>query len=184
MLARVFCRQDLMRSLTWPITFLPLVLAFCGGCACAAEPVLPDPFRTRILEGVEAGVWQSVAVGLVRDGVTASEFLGHAEGQDGVPLDGHSRIELGALSEAYVGLLLANLVIDGKVRLSDTLSDALPGFGFDDAATGQLSLLQLATFRSGLPSIPPNLFPSSDHDPFATRSLLLEQPSRRTCSPS
>lgn len=134
----------------------------------ANEPGLPDAFRARLEEGVDAGVWQSVAVGMVRDGATSSAFFGHLEGRDGASMDMHSRVELGALSEAYVGLLLADLAVAGKVRLDDSLVQTMPeGFAFVDPSVGACSLQQLATYRSGLPALPPNLFPRSAQDPFA-----------------
>jgi len=134
--------------------------------ARAGELALPEAFRDRLEEGTKAGNWQAVAVGMVRGNESATWFFGHLEGRDGEGLDAHSRLEIGPVTEAYTGLLLADRAVAGKLRLGDSLRHAL---GDDkaivDTTLANLSLDQLATYQGGLPAVPPNLFPRQEDDP-------------------
>jgi D-alanyl-D-alanine-carboxypeptidase/D-alanyl-D-alanine-endopeptidase len=133
----------------------------------AGEVTLPDAYRDQLEAGTKAGNWQAVAVGKVFEGETATWFFGHLEGHDGPGLDTHSRLEIGPLTEAYTGLLLADRAVGGKLRLGESLQH---GLGDDKAIADKtlagLSLEQLATYLGGLPAIPPNLFPRQEEDPF------------------
>ncbi len=66
--------------------------------------------------------------------------------------DGRTLLRLGSISKAFAGELLASLVVDGRVRLTDPLRQYLgtdatvPAFG-----GRQITLLDLATHSAGLP---------------------------------
>lgn len=141
--------------------------------AAAEPPILPAGFRERFEQGVANGGWQTVAVGLVRDGETKTWFFGRG---NVAALDAATRFELGSLTKVYTGVLMADLVLAGKVRLDDPLRKFLPNdFVFADARLGAITLEQLATHRSGLPRLPANLLPHRGDDPYADydeRALL------------
>jgi D-alanyl-D-alanine-carboxypeptidase/D-alanyl-D-alanine-endopeptidase len=79
-----------------------------------------------------------------------------------------SIFEIGSVTKTFTGLALAQLAADGKVMLDDPLRPFL----FPEDAAGptssEITLLDLATHRSGLPSVPENLAPKDSSDPFAT----------------
>jgi serine-type D-Ala-D-Ala carboxypeptidase/endopeptidase len=60
--------------------------------------------------------------------------------------------QVGSVTKAFTGLLLAHLAEAGQVRLSDPATRYLPG-----AAPGPVTLLDLATHTSGLPRLPPGM---------------------------
>jgi serine-type D-Ala-D-Ala carboxypeptidase/endopeptidase len=75
----------------------------------------------------------------------------HSEQPNPEP-DGRTLVRLGSISKAFAGELLASLVVDGHVRLTDPLQRFLPA----DATVpkfGQraITLLDLATHSAGLP---------------------------------
>lgn len=71
---------------------------------------------------------------------------------DAVGADPASAVyEIGSVTKVFTGLLLADLVSDGTVRLED------PAARYLDGAEGPVTLLQLATHTSGLPRLPPGL---------------------------
>lgn len=117
---------------------------------------------------MDSGLYRELAVGWIDGTQTGPDqqqmwFLGR-----GQKPDADSTFEIGAASEIFAGLLLAQAAIDGKVRLDTPLRDLLPkGFAFADSRLGAISLRQLATRQSGLPAIPPNLFPLDADDPYA-----------------
>lgn len=54
------------------------------------------------------------------------------------------------------------------MRLDEQLRDLLPkDFAFTDSQLGAINLHELATRRSSLPAVPPNLFPANIADPYA-----------------
>ncbi|WP_193211109.1 serine hydrolase [Luteolibacter marinus] len=85
--------------------------------------------------------------------------------------------EIGSISKVFTGILLADSVLDGKVRYESTLKELLGGeIAFKDSKVGNITLLQLATHTSGLPRLPGNIGPNPDasDDPYANydRQLL------------
>lgn len=73
--------------------------------------------------------------------------------------------EIGSITKVFTGILLAEAVLDGKLSLDDTLARRLP-VKFGNAATGAVTLRQLATHTSCLDSLPEEINPAAD-DPFA-----------------
>jgi D-alanyl-D-alanine-carboxypeptidase/D-alanyl-D-alanine-endopeptidase len=75
--------------------------------------------------------------------------------------------EIGSVTKTFTGLALAQLAVQKKVRLDEPLRPIL----FPDIAAGsggtEITLLDLATHRSGLPSVPDNLEPKDPDNPFA-----------------
>lgn len=78
--------------------------------------------------------------------------------------------EIGSITKVFTGVLLAQAVIDKKVRLDSTLQELLgKDFRFSDPQVGRITLLQLSTHTSGLPRLPGNIGPDPDSkaDPYA-----------------
>lgn len=73
-------------------------------------------------------------------------------GRDGPALDMKSRFELGSVTKALSGSLLARLAAQGRLGLDDPVERWLPELAGKPA--GRLSLRSLATHRSGLPRLP------------------------------
>lgn len=63
--------------------------------------------------------------------------------------------EIGSVSKVFTGLLFAQAVLEGKLKLETTLREALaPEQKFADEKVAQITLVQLATHTSGLPRLP------------------------------
>ena len=78
--------------------------------------------------------------------------------------------EIGSISKVFTGLLLADAVESGKLRLDTTLAELLgPRQKFADPNVARITLQQLATHTSGLPRLPDNMGPNPDSadDPYA-----------------
>lgn len=76
--------------------------------------------------------------------------------------------EIGSVTKLFVGVLLADAVKRGEVRLDAPISAYLPKNvktpNFDGK---EITLLDLATHTSGLPRLPDNLAPKNPADPYA-----------------
>lgn len=78
-------------------------------------------------------------------------LLGRAS-RDGAALSAESRFELGSVTKAMVGSLLARMAAQGALQLDDPVQRWLPELA--DTPAGRLTLRSLATHHSGLPRLP------------------------------
>jgi CubicO group peptidase (beta-lactamase class C family) len=120
-----------------------LAVSAMAGCSQPQLPVvstaeLVRPLRAKLTEPGDRG-----AVALV----TADESQAAYDGADAA-----SVFEIGSITKALTGLLLAEAVRRGEVGLDDELGRYLD-LGASPAAS--VTLMQLATHHSGLPSHPP-----------------------------
>ena len=100
--------------------------------------------RSRLAALVDSGAVPSAAYAVVSDGEVATGGFGGA-GPETV-------FQIGSVTKAMTGLLLAEMAERGQVLLSDPATKYLPG-----AVPGRVTLLDLATHTSGLPPLPPGL---------------------------
>jgi CubicO group peptidase (beta-lactamase class C family) len=66
-----------------------------------------------------------------------------------------SLFEIGSITKTFTGLILARMAAEGKLDLHDPAIDLLPGAGRSGGGP-PVTLLDLATHRSGLPAMPDN----------------------------
>jgi CubicO group peptidase (beta-lactamase class C family) len=91
----------------------------------------------------------AVAAGVVRGGERAFGcWFPRAR-----PVDPRSRFEIGSITKAFTGVLLADMVLAGEVALDDPLSRHLR-YPRPAWRGREPTLLELATHRSGLPNSP------------------------------
>ncbi|MGH9183176.1 MAG: serine hydrolase, partial [Acidimicrobiales bacterium] len=87
-----------------------------------------------------------VAVGLACRGVTHTTAFGR--------LDVGDSLDVGSITKVFTGLLLADMAQRDQVGVEDTVADHAPGGVAGRRWAGEVSLLDLATHASGLPSVP------------------------------
>jgi D-alanyl-D-alanine-carboxypeptidase/D-alanyl-D-alanine-endopeptidase len=99
--------------------------------------------------------------------------VGQSNAPDGRALDGGSVFEIGSITKVFTALLLADMVQRGEVALDDPVAKYLPPEGRPRAFDGKpISLLDLATYTSGLPRMPGNIFPADEANPYAHYSVV------------
>jgi serine-type D-Ala-D-Ala carboxypeptidase/endopeptidase len=74
--------------------------------------------------------------------------------------------EIGSITKVFTGLLLADATLRGELRLDEAVETQL-GFALRDSAGQPLRYVDLATHRSGLPRLAPNMKPANPADPYA-----------------
>jgi D-alanyl-D-alanine-carboxypeptidase/D-alanyl-D-alanine-endopeptidase len=148
------------------------IVALLATVLPAAE-VLPKNDVDRIVAPLIDGQWcQGMVVALVRiddTGKPQTQFIryGRTSADDVAPPDESSLFEIGSITKAFTGVLLAVADARGEVALDDPVQKHLPNavkmphFGDD-----QVTLLHLATHRSGIPTLPANFDPAGDN-PYA-----------------
>ncbi len=83
------------------------------------------------------------------------------------PLDDRTEFEIGSVTKTFTATLLASMVLDHSVALSDPVAKYLPSGVHVPSRDGKdITLLNLATQHSGLPRLPTNLDPNAS-DPYA-----------------
>ncbi|MGH8173316.1 MAG: serine hydrolase domain-containing protein, partial [Rhodanobacteraceae bacterium] len=156
----MFATRPLRRAgtLLAAVLFLPVL-------AHADALELPADFRAAIEQGIANGRYQSVAVGLI-DKDQRNEWLFGEVSPGGAKPTSADAYELGSTTRTFTGLLLAQALIGGKLRLDDTLGKIFSDVRFADPRIAAATIGQLATHRAGLPAIPSNLFPRNVDDPY------------------
>jgi serine-type D-Ala-D-Ala carboxypeptidase/endopeptidase len=107
---------------------------------------------------------EGIVVGVITKKARELVSYGHFDATDPRVPDGNTLFEIGSISKVFTSLLLADMVVKGEVRLSDPISKYLPATVRTPTRNGkQITLLDLATHRSGLPRMPSNF--SWDYSP-------------------
>lgn len=139
-----------------------LASAPCAGASVAASSDSLDGYRQVLEQGIDSGAYDQIAAGWIDAGKTTTWLLGRTHKPTL-----HSVFEIGALSEIFTGLALADAAYRGELRLDMPLHEALPDFHFAGRALGRVTLQALATHRAAIRGVPPNLFPVHADDPYA-----------------
>jgi D-alanyl-D-alanine-carboxypeptidase/D-alanyl-D-alanine-endopeptidase len=99
--------------------------------------------------GVIAGIVQNGVVSVYRSG----DF-----GPGQPPLDDRTIFQIGSLTKTFTATLLASMVVDGQVKLDQTVQSVAPsGVTIPSYHGQQITFANLAGHNSGLPRLPSNL---------------------------
>ena len=90
---------------------------------------------------------------------------GRSGAANGRALDGDTVFQIGSLTKVFTGLLLADMVQRGDVALDDPAQKYLPDGVKMPQRARPITLLDLSTHRSGLPSMPNNFRLDADPNP-------------------
>ncbi|MCC6540573.1 MAG: beta-lactamase family protein [Bryobacterales bacterium] len=135
--------------------------AIAGGLATFAPPCIaaPDmgPIRTALRQTVGTREKTAGMIAVVIDGTgTKIETYGSA-GAPGLVLNSEAVFEIMSITKVFTALLLADMVHRGEAAFHDPVAQYLPVALHQHS--GPITLLDLATYTSGLPNMPGNLPP-------------------------
>jgi len=135
-----------------------------GGSAVAAD-------LSAVVEQRIAADRSGVCLVATRIEQTVEHAAGCADADSARGLDENSRFEIGSISKALQGLLVASLVEDGELDLEQPLSAIL---GSDQTVSGSsdnpIRIKHLLTHTAGLPRLPPGFMPEDMNNPYAAVS--------------
>jgi serine-type D-Ala-D-Ala carboxypeptidase/endopeptidase len=100
-----------------------------------------------------------ITIGIVEHGVRRVFSYGTAKPD--------SIFEIGSITKTFTGLLLAQMVQQGKVKFDEPVRELLPAGTVAKPAGSEITLLDLATQHSGLPPMPDNFNPADKQNPYA-----------------
>ena len=136
------------------------------------SPARDSAIQAMIDARVESGFSTGIVVGVLRADGTRSYLAAGTSGRPGVPIDRQTVFEIGSLTKAYTGTLLAQMVVAGDVALEDPVSALLPdSVTVPSRGDRRITLLDLATHTSALPRLPGNLAPADPRNPYADYSV-------------
>lgn len=78
-----------------------------------------------------------------------------------------SLFEIGSITKTFTGLILAQMVQQGNVKLDEPVRELLPAGTVKKPSGREITLLDLATQHSGLPRMPDNFHPADPQNPYA-----------------
>jgi serine-type D-Ala-D-Ala carboxypeptidase/endopeptidase len=100
-----------------------------------------------------------VTVGVLRDGKRRVFAFGAAQP--------NSIFEIGSITKTFTGLVLAQLIAQGKVTETEPVREFLPAGLIAKPQGAEITLFDLITQHSGLPRMPDNFNPSDPENPYA-----------------
>ncbi|NLT71007.1 MAG: beta-lactamase family protein [Verrucomicrobiaceae bacterium] len=116
---------------------------------------------------------EGIAIAEIEKGAPAVFASAGLLREDGPAVDEDTLFEIGSLTKVFTGILLADAVLHKKATLEDPISKHLPAdLLAPDSPLHRVTLLELATHRSGLPRLPADLKEGiAPADPYAHYSV-------------
>jgi serine-type D-Ala-D-Ala carboxypeptidase/endopeptidase len=155
------------RTFVLPMMSLLLVIAQIGKAdgPSASDRGLEKKITAVIKERVERhGHRFGIVVGTID--AEGRRVMASGKSREAIEVDGDSIFNLGSVAKLFTATLLADMVERNEVSLDDPVEKFLPPSVRVPAQNGRkITLLDLATHTSGLPSIPENASPRTDGQP-------------------
>ncbi len=149
------------------LLFISLVVSATVSAQLTAQTAPTDSVVHHMLrERVDAGRFAGIVVGVVsRD--NARRVIAYGPNAGVQPFDGNTVFEIGSITKTFTASILADMVRTHEVALDDAVSGLLPTGAIVPERNGRkITLLDLATQSSGLPSLPDNFKPEDNENPY------------------
>ena len=149
------------------LTQLLAVLSFGAAPLVAQDPNANEAVQATFAKWVVQHRLVGVVAGRTIGGTTSIMTGGtrHINGADA--MTDSTLFEIGSITKAFTGTLLAEMVLRREVALSDPVAKYLPGWTIPSYQGQLITLLDLATHTSGLPSLPDSFAGANPLDPYA-----------------
>jgi serine-type D-Ala-D-Ala carboxypeptidase/endopeptidase len=135
--------------------------------------ITDDDIRNILQERIDvAKKGVGIVVGLVDEKGTRIVSYGKTDQNSEQTVNGDSVFEIGSVTKVFTATLLSDMVERGEVRLNDPISKFLPkSVKTPTRNDKEITLLDLSTQTSGLPSLPDNMAPKNALNPYADYSV-------------
>jgi D-alanyl-D-alanine-carboxypeptidase/D-alanyl-D-alanine-endopeptidase len=140
-------------------------LLVVGNCMGAQPSLLPDRVDKVNKMRIAAGDYPALVIAVV-DG-NRSAVYSYGKLDNGKAPDSDTVFEIGSITKTFTATLLAQSVLDGKLKLDAPVASLLPGFTIPSRNGKTITLEDLAMQHSGLPGMPTNFRPRNPNDPYA-----------------
>lgn len=128
---------------------------------------LPGEVVETIKKRIINGITPSMAIALIDSSGTYYFNFGKTE-KNGKEVDENTIYEIGSISKVFTGILLAQQILDGDLKIDDKINDLLPD-SIEVPVIGpeEITVGNLADHTSGLPRMPNNFTPANPNNPYA-----------------
>lgn len=155
----------MIKSLVAPALGSVLLSAIAQGQSSAIPS--RDSLQRVVVQRIEAGKTTGIILGVIAPGGTSFHVAAGNE-RAGKPIDDQTVFEIGSITKAFTGILLAEMAGRGDVRLDQPVVELLPAATKVPERNGRaITLADLSTQSSGLPRLPGNLRPADPTNPYA-----------------
>ena len=144
-----------------------LLIVFCLASLNLIAQKLPEDVVESIKKRIEVGHSPSYAIGIIdKNGPHYYNF--GTKTMNGGSVNEHTIYEIGSISKVFTAILLAQQVVDGKMKLDDPIKKYLPAeVKVPQKGTAEITLGNLSDHTSGLPRMPNNFTPANPNNPYA-----------------
>lgn len=146
------------------------------------EEVIQDQVKNFIVNQIVHKSKAAIVVGFVDPNGTRIFSFGNMSTAHNLPVNQNTFFDIGSITKTFTTLLLADMVKQGIVNLSDPIEKYLPTTVKVPQFSGQkITLEDLATHTSGLPEFPPNFLNNNGQiNPNYNATLLYQALSNTT----
>ncbi len=128
---------------------------------------LPSEVTESIERRIEEGLTPSITLALI-DSSGVKFFNFGKTAKYGHEVDENTIYEIGSISKAFTGILLAQQVLDGDLKLEDEINNYLPNnIKVPVKGDKEITFGNLTDHTSGFPRMPDNFSPANRHNPYA-----------------
>jgi D-alanyl-D-alanine-carboxypeptidase/D-alanyl-D-alanine-endopeptidase len=147
-----------------------VVLLFISAQAIAQSP-FTDAFKNNLKERIDEGIHPAIVVAYI-DGEKIHYYnVGVKSLKTKEPVNEHTVFEIGSITKTFTGILLADRVIKGEMKLDDPLQKYLPEGITAPTRNGQvITLVTMSNHTSALARMPSNFAPKNPNNPYADYS--------------
>ncbi len=158
------------------ITLIFLLISFVN-LQCQKSPEkkdrkgLPSEVVESIERRIEEGLTPSITIAII-DSSGVKYFNFGKTAKNGQEVDENTIYEIGSISKVFTGILLAQKVLEGDLKLEDEINNFLP----DDIKVPvmgdtEITFGNLTDHTSGFPRLPDNFNPANPNNPYADYTI-------------
>jgi D-alanyl-D-alanine-carboxypeptidase/D-alanyl-D-alanine-endopeptidase len=127
--------------------------------AAGMQAVLDRDLKQSLKDGyLSPQTHAGLTIGVIRHGVRRLFSYGIAKPD--------SLYEIGSITKTFTGLILSQMILQGKVSLDEPIRKLLPPGTVRRPQGPEIELVDLVTHQSGLPRLPDNFNPRDDANPY------------------
>lgn len=131
-----------------------------------AQHTLPPEVEQVVSTRIAEGIYPGICIGIV-DGDGSVYYSYGVTKTGGEPINEQSVFEIGSITKAFTGILLADLHLKGQVSIEDPVQTLLPGeVRMPVRRDREITAGHLAAHTSALPRLPSNMAPANPMDPY------------------
>lgn len=147
----------------------------CVKCSKSSKSVDKESLPAEAVEIIEKsiaeGLTPGIAIALI-DSSGIHHFNFGKTTSDGTDVNEHTIYEIGSITKAFTGILLAQQVLDEDIQLDQEISTLLPdSLKIPVVGDIEITVGNLTDHTSGLPRMPYNFNPANPNNPFADYSV-------------